>query len=952
MSDWGLGSNRVGDGSGSINLDPERKLTYEDRRRLVRELRLEAVRTSYSSIEGERFVARDITENNIRSKYGLSALPPKRQDSTAAHVTGGLAYSPSRSNTLLNDFDSLDSRDSRFHNRSRASTGTSLDEDNSLTYRPVHHAPKRAEGRTPEPLSQLDLFELETQLANASQKSSNTQSLDISNQLSSQAVVSSPMNASVKERRAPPPVPESSNGKVTEIHHHHHHHYYEPVASPIRASAGGPIGQQLHQQPAAFQFPPHSPIAANLKIRTRKKANQTPEIILKAQQLLDDAKRSAELKKRNAKSSMAASPPLPQKNAEAIAAASSSRRRSRKASVVLSELSLEKAAAAPVGDAEGSVPVVESAQVDATNDDEDLEAYEYDSDNEKGSSLPQPESAASFAKQEVKEDRSRESRGRLDSQDLLRLAETMSPYFNDAQDQDESDEEEDAGELEQGALGDGGPSDQHARQEKLEKMLESAEKAELDQDASDAPLGIVLQRQSSFVSFLSGSKASRLPRYATSRDLSPSRPPPELVQEQEGGEQEGDTMGESSRQGRASSFSGPVKKSGWLCKLGSRNKWIGGQRAWKERYFILSGNMLSYTAAGQKHVELHDQAELVPKRTFDLSDVEIATDPEKLAAVFGPAPYPHVMLIYKPRPYDGRLSRDERTQFLICHPDFKELLGWYKSIVNNALYCCEKSFSSVPPEVRGKREKKEKKLPKPKPMKPEDFYPLYIGPASHYDIFGVQPDATTREIKKKYFRMAQEMHPDKNPDACPEDFQRIADAYRVLSDSSLREKYDHGEKIKEVLRRGFDCTLVRAVLGEENEAPVVSDQEKVTLFADGKLDYLFFQPSTEEAFQPLQPKYESSVELRFVNRVLYGRNDPLALKMIKEALGPDFDDEQLDEQDTFICLHSPSTSCFTYIQFDTAGACKEMLEGIRIIRCEMSVKFAQTLAALREKGYD
>lgn len=63
-----------------------------------------------------------------------------------------------------------------------------------------------------------------------------------------------------------------------------------------------------------------------------------------------------------------------------------------------------------------------------------------------------------------------------------------------------------------------------------------------------------------------------------------------------------------------------------------------------------------------------------------------------------------------------------------------------------------------------------------------------------YDRLGVEPTASQSEIKKQYYKLAKEVHPDKNPndEAAKERFQKLGEAYQVLSDEESRRKYDEG----------------------------------------------------------------------------------------------------------------------------------------------------------------
>lgn len=64
--------------------------------------------------------------------------------------------------------------------------------------------------------------------------------------------------------------------------------------------------------------------------------------------------------------------------------------------------------------------------------------------------------------------------------------------------------------------------------------------------------------------------------------------------------------------------------------------------------------------------------------------------------------------------------------------------------------------------------------------------------SNYYDTLGVDRDASDKDIRQAYRRLARQYHPDvnKNDAAAEEKFKEINEAYSVLSDEESRKKYD------------------------------------------------------------------------------------------------------------------------------------------------------------------
>ncbi len=65
----------------------------------------------------------------------------------------------------------------------------------------------------------------------------------------------------------------------------------------------------------------------------------------------------------------------------------------------------------------------------------------------------------------------------------------------------------------------------------------------------------------------------------------------------------------------------------------------------------------------------------------------------------------------------------------------------------------------------------------------------------YYRILGLQPAATTTEVRSAYRKKASALHPDRNPsERAHAAFQEVQEAYEVLSDADKRKAFDDNRR--------------------------------------------------------------------------------------------------------------------------------------------------------------
>ncbi len=135
----------------------------------------------------------------------------------------------------------------------------------------------------------------------------------------------------------------------------------------------------------------------------------------------------------------------------------------------------------------------------------------------------------------------------------------------------------------------------------------------------------------------------------------------------------------------------------------------------------------------------------------------------------------------------------------------------------------EKEIAEEEERAREEAEQKEK-AKKAKNIPLDDYLKRVEDAVTHYEMFGVNPDAKIAKIKKAYFSYAKRFHPDlfykkvddKKHRRIQDAFTEIARAYDTLKDKDAREIYDF--KLRKVIEASKNKDKTMEDLDESFEA--------------------------------------------------------------------------------------------------------------------------------------
>jgi tetratricopeptide (TPR) repeat protein len=99
-----------------------------------------------------------------------------------------------------------------------------------------------------------------------------------------------------------------------------------------------------------------------------------------------------------------------------------------------------------------------------------------------------------------------------------------------------------------------------------------------------------------------------------------------------------------------------------------------------------------------------------------------------------------------------------------------------------------------------------------------------LGTRTHFELLGVPRDATDSQVREAYFRLAKKFHPDSHHDPALQDlrdkleevFNRLGEAYEVLSNPRIRASYERDLAGRGGPGTGAEPGLTEAELAQES----------------------------------------------------------------------------------------------------------------------------------------